>query len=108
MTIVITGAAADDIAEGYVFYESQSQGLGDYFEASIFADLRSLVIYAGSHEVHFEIYYRKIASRFPYAIYYTVNDGVVKIYAIADTRRDPIRIDKRLDKSGTSVKSDVK
>lgn len=96
MTIVITGAAADDIADGYLFYESQSDGLGEYFEASIFADLRSLIIYAGSHEVHFNIYYRKIASRFPYAIYYTIEEGVVKIFAIADTRRDPVRIEKRL------------
>ena len=96
MTIVITGAAADDIAEGYLFYEKQSQGLGEYFEASIFADLRSLVIYAGSHEVHFKIYYRKIAGRFPYAIYYTLEEGAVKIYAIADTRRDPGRIERRL------------
>lgn len=99
MTIVITGAAADDIAEGYLFYESQSQGLGEYFEASIFADLLSLVIYAGSHEVHFNICYRKIASRFPYAIYYTLEDDLVKIFAIADTRRDPVRIEDRLGNS---------
>ncbi len=99
MTIVITGAAADDIAEGFSFYESQSQGLGEYFEASIFADLRSLVIYAGSHEVHFERFYRKIASRFPCAIYYTLEDDLVKIFAIADTRRDPVRIEDRLGNS---------
>ncbi len=98
MTIVITGAAADDIAEGYLFYESQSPGLGDYFEACIFADLHSLVIYAGSHEVHFEIYHRKIASRFPCAIYYTVEDDVVKVFAVADVRRDPIWIHDRLGK----------
>lgn len=99
MTIVITGAAADDIAEGFLFYENQSQGLGAYFEASIFADLRSLVIYAGSHEVHFESFYRKIASRFPYAIYYTLEDDLVKIFAIADTRRDPVRVEDRLGNS---------
>ena len=96
MTIVVTGAAAEDIAEGFLFYEKQSEGLGEYFEASIFADLRSLVIYAGSHEIHFEIYYRKIASRFPYAIYYTVEADAVKIFTIADTRRNPVGIEKRL------------
>ena len=96
MTIVITGAAADDIADGYLFYEDQSDGLGEYFEASIFADLRSLIIFAGSHEVHFDIYYRKIASSFPYAIYYTIEEDIIKIFAIADARRDPVRIEKRL------------
>ena len=99
MTIVITGAATDDIAEGYLFYEKQSQGLGEYFEASIFADIRSLVICAGSHEVHFEIYYRKIVSRFPYAIYYTIDADTVRVFAIADTRRDPLRIKRRFSGS---------
>ena len=87
MNIVITESASDDIAEGYIFYEEQYLGLGNYFEASILADIRSLVIYAGVHEIHFGIYYRKIASRFPYAIYYTAENDIIHIYAVADTRR---------------------
>ena len=89
MNIVITESASDDIANGYLFYEGQYQGLGDYFESSILADIRSLVIYAGIHEVHFDIYFRKIAARFPYAIYYTVEGDIIKVHAVADTRRDP-------------------
>lgn len=96
MNIVITGSAADDIAEGYLFYERQFKGLGAYFEASIFADLKSLTIFAGVHEVHFDIYYRKISTKFPYAIYYTVETDLVRIHAVADTRRDPTLIETRL------------
>lgn len=99
MTIVITESAADDIAEGYFFYEKQYAGLGDYFEASIFADLNSLVIYAGVHEIHFGIFYRKIASRFPYAIYYTIEKEGIKVHAVADTRRNPEWIENRLGKN---------
>ncbi len=95
MNIVITESASDDIAEGYLFYEEQYQGLGDYFESSILADIRSLVVYAGVHEIHFEIYYRKIASRFPHAIYYIVENEIIKVYAVADTRRDPTWVQKR-------------
>jgi len=98
MNIFITESAADDIAVGYLFYEQQFRGLGDYFEASIFADLRSLVIYAGTHEIHFDLYYRKIASRFPYAIYYTIEDDVIRIHAVADTRRDPSIIENKLNR----------
>ncbi|MGD9564297.1 MAG: hypothetical protein AB7F88_19110 [Pyrinomonadaceae bacterium] len=68
MNIVITESAADDIADGYLFYEQQFPSLGGYFETSIFADFRSLVLYAGVHEIHFDHYYRKIATRFPYSI----------------------------------------
>ena len=98
MNIFITESAADDIAVGYLFYEQQFPGLGDYFEASIFADLRSLVIYAGMHGIHFNLYYRKIAAKFPCAIYYTIeNDGIL-VHAVADTRRDPTLIESRLNK----------
>jgi len=76
MTIVITESASDDIAEGYLFYEEQYQGLGDYFKSSILADIRSLVVFAGVHEIHFDIYHRKIANRFPHTIYYTVENDV--------------------------------
>jgi len=96
MNIVITESAADDLADGYIFYEKQFPGLGSYFETSIFADLRSLVLYAGIHEIHFKHYFRKIASRFPYSIYYTLDDETIRIHAIADNRRDPRSITDKL------------
>ena len=37
MRIEILNEAKDDLAEGYVFYEDQSQGLGSYFLDSLFA-----------------------------------------------------------------------
>ncbi|MBX3296467.1 MAG: type II toxin-antitoxin system RelE/ParE family toxin [Acidobacteria bacterium] len=95
MMIVITESASDDIAEGFLFYEMQEQGLGEYFESSIQADIRSLLIFAGVHEVHFNEFYRKIASRFPYAIYYSVEDATIMIHAVLDTRRDPEKLADR-------------
>ena len=95
MNIVITESAADDIADGYLFYEMQEPGLGEYFESSIKADLLSLVIYAGIHEVHFNDYHRKIASRFPHAIYYSVENDNIMIHAVLDTRRDPQMLSNR-------------
>lgn len=72
MKIIITESAADDIAEGYLFYEKQSRGLGDYFESSIFTDIRSLVIYSGVHEVHFRDILQKDHQAFPvcHLLYY--------------------------------------
>lgn len=95
MKILLSESASDDIAIGYLFYENQSAGLGAYFESSIPSDIRSLIIYAGVHEVHFNIYNRKIARRFPYAIYYTVEDDLVRVFGVIDTRRDPVSIEDR-------------
>lgn len=89
MKIEISVSASDDLAEGHLFYEMQEEGLGRYFQTSIMSDIRSLLIYAGVHEVHFEKYHRKIASHFPHAIFYRVENDVILVYAILDTRRDP-------------------
>ena len=41
-----------------------------------------------------------LSKRFPFGIYYEVEDGVVYVYAILDLRRDPFLIQKRLIHKG--------
>jgi len=94
MKIQLLDAAEQDLIEGYHFYESQSPGLGDYFLDSLFSDIDSLQLYAGIHARYFG-YHRLLSKRFPFAIYYRVDD-TVKIYAILDCRRNPAWIRKKL------------
>jgi len=91
--------AEHDLEEGYVFYESQQFGLGDYFLDSLYADIDSLVIYAGIHRVVFGSH-RLLARVFPYAIYYDFVGDEAWVWAIVECRRDPARFVKRLKKSG--------
>ncbi len=49
MRIEVLDDAKDDPVVGYQFYEEQSPGLGSYFLDSIFADIDSLLLYAGIH-----------------------------------------------------------
>ena len=51
MRIRILEAARQDLDEGYAFYESQEDGLGDYFIASVRADIEGLRISAGIHRI---------------------------------------------------------
>jgi len=95
MNVVILDAALDGIETGYEFYESQEEGLGQYFEDSIFADLYLLQIYAGIHRKVFE-YHRLICKRFPFAVYYGVEGNEVFIRAVVDCRSKPERIQKKL------------
>ena len=46
MKIRILDAAAQDLIDGFRFYEMQEAGLGQYFLDSLFADVDSLLIYA--------------------------------------------------------------
>jgi plasmid stabilization system protein ParE len=94
-------SAKEDLREGWRFYERNAVGLGDYFLDCIQADVRSLTVYAGIHEIA-ESFHRLLAKRFPFAIYYLIENGNIDIYAILDCRRDPEWIAKRLDSSRTN------
>lgn len=95
MKIEILDEAEQDLVDGFGFYESQGEGLGDYFLDQLFADIDSLKIYAGIHARHFG-FHRLLAKRFPFAVYYRVEGGAVRVYAILDCRRHPDRIRERL------------
>ena len=95
MNIQILTPAKIDISNGADFYEHQEEGLGKYFLESIFGDIESLRIYRGVH-IKVNDYYRLLAKRFPYAIYYKYNEKTIFIYAVLDTRSNPIHTRKRL------------
>jgi plasmid stabilization system protein ParE len=95
MEIRLLESAKDDLREGWRFYEQQAAGVGDYFLDSIQVDVQSLRLYAGIHE-RAEGFHRMLAKRFPFAIYYLIDEDRLDIYAILDCRRDPNSISKRL------------
>lgn len=86
MRIELLADAEEDLSRGFEFYERQAPGLGQYFLDSLFADIDSLQLYAGIHPLHFG-YHRNLATRFPYAIYYTVDGDRVRVYAVLDCRQ---------------------
>ena len=96
MKVRILGSASRDLMEGYRFYEMQSAGVGAYFLDSLFSDIDSLVLSAGMHPVHFGIYHRLLSKRFPFAVYYRVEEQTALVYAVLDCRRRPAWIRRRL------------
>ena len=95
MKIQILDAAEQDLIDGFNFYNSREVGLGDYFLDSLFSDIDSLYLYAGIHPIQFT-YYRMLSNRFPFAIYYRLENDIIKVWAILDCRRNPISIKARL------------
>ena len=97
MTVVILEDATGDMEAGRRFYESREAGVGDYLIESILSDLDSLVFYAGIHSKHFG-FHRLLSKRFPFGIYYEVEDETAFVYAVLDMRRDPLWIRRELQK----------
>lgn len=98
MKIRVLGAASRDIVDGYRFYEAQAEGIGEYFLDSIFSDIDSLALTAGVHEVHFGSYHRMLSRRFPFAVYYRIEDDVAVVYAVLDCRKQPAWARTRLER----------
>ncbi len=95
MRVEITEAAEWDLEEGYHFYESQSEGLGDYFLDTLYSDIDSLAYFAGIHRIVFG-YHRLLSKRFPFAVYYALKEETATVVAVIDCRGNPSWIRKRL------------
>ena len=98
MRIEILDEAQQDLIEGFYFYEDRVAGIGAYFLDCLFSDIDSLLVYAGIHQIVFG-YHRCLSKRFPFAIYYTVEQDLVRVHAVLDCRRNPTWIRKRLMES---------
>ena len=96
MRLEILGQTARDLVEGFQFYEDQREGLGSYFLTNLYADIDSLYFSAGIHSKPYKHYHRLLSRRFPFAIFYTIQEDVVFIHAVLDCRRHPAWIRGRL------------
>jgi len=95
--IVILRQAYDDVTDAFEFYESQEPGAGDYFEDTIAGEIDSLAFYGGIHPICYG-FYRLLAHRFPYAIFYRLINQQVHVVAVLDCRRDPRWMRRQLQK----------
>ena len=77
MKLRILTSAIEDLSRGRMFYDAQGDGLGDYFFDSLFSEIDSLSVFAGIHLR----YFRLLATRFPYAIYYKVKREEIVVYS---------------------------
>ena len=96
--VVVLEEAADDLHDGRVFYDTQEEGVGDYFFDSLLSDMESLFICGGVHLREHGLY-RMLAKRFPYAIYYEISDDIAYVIAVLPMRRDPAWIQKKLKRA---------
>ena len=95
--IQILSEAEADLEDGRFFYESQEQGVGEYFWDSLLSDIESLIIYAGVHSKVYG-YYRMSSKRFPYSIYYDLKDNIAYVIAVLPERRNPNWVRSKLSK----------
>lgn len=87
--IEISEDALADLNGGFLFYEAQEPGLGDYIIACLRADIEGLKISAGAHRVAYADYHRLLSRVFPFGVFYTIEGQTAVVWAVLDLRRDP-------------------
>ena len=97
MRVRILDSALEDLDRGRTFYDHQGEGLGAYFLDSLFSEIDSLVLFGGIHSRVFG-YQRLVAKRFPYAVYYKVEESqLAVVWRVLDLRQSPSKLRKALE-----------
>jgi toxin ParE1/3/4 len=87
--IVIRPEAERDMREAFSWYEQQMLGLGANFLLHVDAQLRSLQRNPIQYPVVHREVRRCLVRRFPYGIFYMVEDKRIVVLAVFHAKRDP-------------------
>ena len=90
-------AAEDDIAAAFEWYESKRVGLGAEFVHALDAILVALLDFPESCEVFHRNTRRCLMGRFPFEVFYRLEDGLVLVVACIHAARDPKAVLRRID-----------
>jgi len=94
-SVVVRPAAAADIDEAALWYESKRPGLGDEFLVAVQSAIDRIVAKPALYPIIHRNTRRALIRRFPYAIFYRVHEGTVIVTACMHGRRNPSRWQSR-------------
>lgn len=94
--LIIAPEVEQDLAEAYAWYGARRAGLGEEFLSGVDAGIATICRMPEMPAVVHEQYRRRLARRFPYAVFYEYAAGTVTVYCVSHTSRDPERWRQRL------------
>jgi toxin ParE1/3/4 len=86
--IIIRPNAETDLQEAWSWYESQRAGLGDEFLLHIHAALGLLEQDPKRRRIYYRDFRRLLTSRFPYKLFYRIENDRVIVFRILHAKRD--------------------
>lgn len=88
--------ADDDVTVAFDWYETQRLGLGREFVLAVDAALEPLICFPESCEVFYRDTRRSLVERFPFEVFYRVEDDLIVVVACMHAARDPQVILRRV------------
>ena len=79
----------DDVINGYLWYEEKSRGLGEDFLRMFYASANEILCNPLLHPKVSQDFRRRLLRRFPYAIYFTIENGQIIVFGLFHCARNP-------------------
>lgn len=89
MKLRYTDRAKDDIELAFVWYERQRRGLGHEFMGCVEAGVKSILDNPKMYRMYYSHFRGCVIRRFPFSIFYTIEDREIVVHSIFDNRQDP-------------------
>ncbi len=86
--VKIRGSAREDLLEAFQWYESQRDGLGSDFELCVEEGIGRISTYPEASAAVYKNIRRYLVRRFPYGIFYIIENNIVVVIAVVHLKRD--------------------
>lgn len=88
----------EDAINGYVWYETKSLGLGEDFLRMFYACANEITLNPLIYPQIYQDFRRRLLRRFPYAIYFTIENNQIIVFGLFHCARNPLTISEALQK----------
>lgn len=95
LNVYLRQEAEKDIEDAAIWYESQREGLGQEFLDAVLLALDTISENPGIYPVLHRQTRRTVLRRFPFGIFFRVEEGSVLVFAVMHGSRHPQRWKKR-------------
>lgn len=89
MRLRYTQRAKNDVEFAFEWYEKQRRGLGFEFLDCIEIAIKGILTFPQMYQLCYSNFRRCVIRRFPFSIFYTIEDKEIVIHSVFDNRQDP-------------------
>ena len=86
-----------DLQKVYTWYEEKLIGLGDDFLQIFYSSTKLIIVNPYQYSIIYSNYRRYLLQKFPYALYYIIEDNMVIVIGLFHHARDPRGIKSTLN-----------
>jgi plasmid stabilization system protein ParE len=91
MMLRYTDRSRDDLELAFAWYERQRRGLGFDFLDCVETAIRNIITYPEMYQIRYKVFRGCPIRRFPFSIFYTIEQNEIVVHSIFDNRQDPKR-----------------